>query len=857
MFERFTDRARRVVVLAQEEARMLNHNYIGTEHILLGLIHEGEGVAAKALESLGISLDAVREQVQEIIGQGQQAPSGHIPFTPRAKKVLELSLREALQLGHNYIGTEHILLGLIREGEGVAAQVLVKLGADLNRVRQQVIQLLSGYQGKEPTTTGGPQEGTPSGSLVLDQFGRNLTQAAREGKLDPVIGRAKEIERVMQVLSRRTKNNPILIGEPGVGKTAVVEGLAQDIVKGEVPETLKDKQIYTLDLGALVAGSRYRGDFEERLKKVLKEIRTRGDIILFIDEIHTLVGAGAAEGAIDAASILKPMLARGELQTIGATTLDEYRKHLEKDAALERRFQPIQVPEPTVAHTIEILKGLRDRYEAHHRVTITDEALVSAATLADRYVSDRFLPDKAIDLIDEAGSRLRIRRMTAPPDLREFDDKIADVRRRKEGAIDSQDFELAASLRDEEKKLILAKGEREKQWKAGDMDVVAEVDEELIAEVLAVATGIPIVKLSEEESTRLLKMEDELHKRVIGQEEAVRALSRAIRRTRAGLKDPKRPGGSFIFAGPSGVGKTWLSKTLAEFLFGDEDALIQLDMSEFSEKHTVSRLFGSPPGYVGYEEGGQLTEKVRRKPFSVVLFDEVEKAHPDIFNSLLQILEEGRLTDSQGRVVDFKNTVIIMTTNLGTRDISKGVNLGFQQGGDAGSYDRMKAKVSEELKQHFKPEFLNRVDEIIVFPPLTQDQIITMVDNMIAGVELRLKDRDMSLELTEAAKGLLAERGFDPVLGARPLRRTIQREIEDVLAEKMLFGEVGPGQIVLVDVEGEGPSAAFTFHGQKVGVLPDVPPFETAGVELGDGSPLEGPDDSEGPVDVPRSPDVD
>ncbi|MFS3127218.1 ATP-dependent Clp protease ATP-binding subunit [Nocardioides sp. Bht2] len=848
MFERFTDRARRVVVLAQEEARMLSHNYIGTEHILLGLIHEGEGVAAKALESLDISLEAVRAQVEEIIGQGQQAPSGHIPFTPRAKKVLELSLREALQLGHSYIGTEHILLGLIREGEGVAAQVLQKLGADLNRVRQQVIQLLSGFQGKEAASSGAPtQSDAPSSSLVLDQFGRNLTQDAREGKLDPVIGREQEIERVMQILSRRTKNNPVLIGEPGVGKTTIVEGLAQDIVRGNVPETLKDKHVYTLDLGALVAGSRYRGDFEERLKKVLKEIRTRGDIILFIDEIHTLVGAGAAEGAIDAASILKPMLARGELQTIGATTLDEYRKHLEKDAALERRFQPIQVAEPSIAHTIEMLKGLRDRYEAHHRVTITDEALVSAATLADRYISDRFLPDKAIDLIDEAGSRLRIRRMTAPPDLREFDEKIAEVRQRKEAAIDGQDFEAAASLRDEEKQLILAKAEREKQWRAGDMDVVAEVDEELIAEVLAVATGIPIVKLSEEESTRLLKMEDELHKRVIGQEEAVKALSRAIRRTRAGLKDPKRPGGSFIFAGPSGVGKTWLSKTLAEFLFGDEDALIQLDMSEFSEKHTVSRLFGSPPGYVGYEEGGQLTEKVRRKPFSVVLFDEVEKAHPDIFNSLLQILEEGRLTDSQGRVVDFKNTVIIMTTNLGSRDIAKGVSLGFGNASDAQTtYDRMKTKVQEELKQHFRPEFLNRVDEVVVFPPLSQEQIVAMVDNMIASVEKRMKDRDMSLELTQAAKDLLAKRGFDPVLGARPLRRTVQREIEDVLAEKMLYGEVGPGQIVLVDVEGEGPTATFTFVGQKVGTLPDSPPLEAALSEgAADGEP--------GPVDVPKA----
>ncbi len=830
MFERFTDRARRVVVLAQEEARMLNHNYIGTEHILLGLIHEGEGVAAKALESLGISLEAVRSQVEEIIGQGQQAPSGHIPFTPRAKKVLELSLREALQLGHNYIGTEHILLGLIREGEGVAAQVLVKLGADLNRVRQQVIQLLSGYQGKETAAAGGPAEGAPSTSLVLDQFGRNLTQAAREGKLDPVIGREKEIERVMQVLSRRTKNNPVLIGEPGVGKTAVVEGLSQAIVKGEVPETLKDKQLYTLDLGALVAGSRYRGDFEERLKKVLKEIRTRGDIILFIDELHTLVGAGAAEGAIDAASILKPMLARGELQTIGATTLDEYRKHLEKDAALERRFQPIQVAEPTLAHTIEILKGLRDRYEAHHRVSITDAALVAAATLADRYVSDRFLPDKAIDLIDEAGSRMRIRRMTAPPDLREFDERIAGVRRDKESAIDAQDFEKAASLRDREKTLLQEKAQREKEWKAGDMDVVAEVDEELIAEVLATATGIPVFKLTEEESQRLLRMEDELHKRVIGQDQAIKALSQAIRRTRAGLKDPKRPGGSFIFAGPSGVGKTELSKTLAAFLFGDEDALIQLDMSEFSEKHTVSRLFGSPPGYVGYEEGGQLTEKVRRKPFSVVLFDEVEKAHPDIFNSLLQILEDGRLTDSQGRVVDFKNTVIIMTTNLGTRDISRGFNLGFASAEDTHSgYERMKNKVQDELKQHFRPEFLNRIDDIVVFHQLTPAQIVTIVDLMLAMLDERLHDKDMGIELTSAAKELLATKGYDPVLGARPLRRTIQREIEDVLSEKILFGEVRPGQIVLVDVTGEGDETTFTFAGEAKAALPDAPPVETAG----------------------------
>ncbi|CAN7260360.1 ATP-dependent Clp protease ATP-binding subunit [Knoellia sp. LjRoot47] len=828
MFERFTDRARRVVVLAQEEARLLNHNYIGTEHILLGLIHEGEGVASKALESLGISLDAVREQVQEIIGQGQQAPTGHIPFTPRAKKVLELSLREALQLGHNYIGTEHILLGLIREGEGVAAQVLVKLGADLGRVRQQVIQLISGYQGgKEGAAAGvgqgGPAEGTPAGSLVLDQFGRNLTVAAREGKLDPVIGREKEIERVMQVLSRRTKNNPVLIGEPGVGKTAVVEGLAQDIVRGEVPETLKDKQLYTLDLGALVAGSRYRGDFEERLKKVLKEIRTRGDIVLFIDEIHTLVGAGAAEGAIDAASILKPMLARGELQVIGATTLDEYRKHIEKDAALERRFQPIQVAEPTLAHAIEILKGLRDRYEAHHRVSITDGALVAAANMADRYVNDRFLPDKAIDLIDEAGARLRIRRMTAPPDLREFDEKIQAVVREKESAIDGQDFEKAARLRDDEKNLRAEKTQRENEWKSGDLDVVAEVDEELIAEVLAASTGIPVFKLTEEESSRLLHMEDELHKRVVGMDDAIKALSQAIRRTRAGLKDPRRPGGSFIFAGPTGVGKTELAKTLAEFLFGDEDSLIQLDMSEYSEKHTVSRLFGSPPGYVGYEEGGQLTEKVRRKPFSVVLFDEVEKAHPEIFNSLLQVLEDGRLTDSQGRMVDFKNTVIIMTTNLGTRDITKGA-LGFTAGPDTrSSYERMKNKVTDELKQHFRPEFLNRVDDTIVFPQLTQDEIIQIVDLEIAKLDKRLKDKDMGMELTPAAKMLLAKRGYDPVLGARPLRRTIQREIEDVLSEKILFGELKAGEIVAVDATGEGKDDTFTFEGTAHAHAIEVP----------------------------------
>ncbi len=818
MFERFTDRARRVVVLAQEEARLLNHNYIGTEHILLGLIHEGEGVAAKALESLGISLEAVRAQVEEIIGQGGSSPSGHIPFTPRAKKVLELSLREALQLGHNYIGTEHILLGLIREGEGVAAQVLQKLGADLSRVRQQVIQLLSGYQGSKEAgagtaTTGGgaaqSSESGPSGSLVLDQFGRNLTQLAREKKLDPVIGREKEIERVMQVLSRRTKNNPVLIGEPGVGKTAIVEGLSQKIVSGDVPDTLKGKQLYTLDLGALVAGSRYRGDFEERLKKVLKEIRTRGEIVLFIDELHTLVGAGAAEGAIDAASILKPMLARGELQTIGATTLDEYRKHLEKDAALERRFQPIKVEEPSVAHTIEILKGLRDRYEAHHRVTITDQALVAAANLADRYISDRHLPDKAIDLIDEAGSRLRIRRMQTPPDYRELEEEISKVRVEKEQAIEGQQFEKAAKLRDKEKELLTQKSAKETEWKAEGVDLFDEVDEESIAEVLAMWTGIPVFKLTEEETAKLLRMEDELHHRVIGQEGAIRSVSQAIRRTRAGLKDPKRPSGSFIFLGPSGVGKTELAKTLAEFLFGDEQSLIQLDMSEYMEKHTVSRLVGSPPGYVGYDEGGQLTEAVRRKPFSVVLFDEIEKAHPDVFNTLLQILEDGRLTDAQGRTVDFKNTVIIMTSNLGTADLRKAV-VGFRKVDEAVTYERMKEKVNEELKRHFRPEFLNRIDEVIVFHELAKDEVIQIVDLMLKRVTSQLESQGLGLELTTESKLHLADKGYDPTLGARPLRRAIQRLLEDPLSERILWKEFRAGDTVMVDtVDG-----ALTFRGE-------------------------------------------
>ena len=822
MFERFTDRARRVVVLAQDEARGLKHNYIGTEHLLLGLISEGEGVAAKALETMGIKGEAVRASVIEIIGEGEKPVEGHIPFTPRAKRVFELSLREALQLGHNYIGTEHLLLGLLKEGEGVAAQVLTKQGADLAQVRQTVIQMLSGYQrgddeGRESVGAGVGGSGGPerSNSAILEQFGRNLTQAARENKLDPVIGRRVEMERVMQVLSRRTKNNPVLIGEPGVGKTAVVEGLAQAIVHGDVPETIKDKQIYSLDMGSLVAGSRYRGDFEERLKKVLKEIRTRGDIILFIDEIHTLVGAGAAEGSIDAAQMLKPMLARGELQTIGATTNDEYRKYIEKDAALERRFQPVKVEEPSVEETVEILKGLRDRYEAHHRVIITDAAIQAAAELADRYISDRFLPDKAIDLVDEAGARLRIRRMTAPPELRELDEKIAEVRRNKEAAIDDQDFEKAASLRDQESKLSEERKAKEEAWKGGESDEIAEVGDQEIAEVLAMSTGIPVVRLTQTETAKLLKMEDELHKRVIGQDEAVKALAQSIRRTRSGLKDPNRPGGSFIFAGPTGVGKTELAKALAEFLFGDEDALIQLDMSEFFEKHTASRLFGAPPGYVGYDEGGQLTEKVRRKPFSVVLFDEVEKAHPDIFNSLLQILEEGRLTDSQGRKVDFKNTVIIMTTNLGTRDINKGVLTGFQTADHSThDYGRMKSKVAEELKQHFRPEFLNRVDDTIVFPPLTKPEIARIVDLMIAKLAKRMEAQDMRLQLTDEARELLADVGFDPVLGARPLRRAIQREIEDALSERILFGELQPGQVVTVGVTGEGKERTFTFNGE-------------------------------------------
>ncbi|MBU2668286.1 ATP-dependent Clp protease ATP-binding subunit [Actinoplanes bogorensis] len=756
MFERFTDRARRVVVLAQEEARTLNHDYIGTEHLLLGLIREGDGIAGQVLHNLGVTLESVRAHLES----GDIAPGGHIPFTPAAKKVLELALRESLALGHHYIGTEHILLALVREGEKTL---------DPSRVRSEVLALLQS-----------PEEPVTRPSELLDQYGVNLTQRARDGKLDPVIGRDREIERVMVVLCCRTKNNPVLLGDPGVGKTAIVDGVCHQIVRGTAPDALTGKQIYTLDLSLLVAGSRYRGDFEERLKKVVKECRTRGDIILFVDEIHTLVGAGAAEGAIDAASILKPMLARGELQTIGATTTAEYRKYFEKDAALARRFQPVRIDEPTYAQAIDILKGLRDRYEAHHRVTFTDAALTAAVTLADRYIADRFLPDKAIDLIDEAGAKARIEQLTAP----ERNVALTRLRREKEAAIDAQDFERAARIRDDEKRAV---AERR-----------VEVGSEQIAEVLAQSTGIPVYQLTEEETARLLRMEDELHRRVIGQGEAVRAVAKAIRRTRAGLKDPRRPSGSFIFAGPSGVGKTSLARALAEFLFGSEDALIQLDMSEFHDHSTVSRLVGAPPGYVGHDEGGQLTEKVRRKPFSVVLFDEIEKAHPDVFGALLQILEDGRLTDGRGRIVDFKNTVIILTTNLGTRSFS-GVPLGFNS--SEGIPGR---QVREALKQHFRPEFLNRIDDTIVFPPLDITQVVEIVDVMMARIETQLRNKDIDIELTDAAREYLARKGFDPAMGARPLRRVIQREIEDALAEKILFHEVRPGQRIVIDRGDDG-----------------------------------------------------
>ena len=806
MFERFTDRARRVVVLAQEEARMLSHNYIGTEHILLGLIHEGEGVAAKSLESLGIQLEAVRGQVEDIIGQGSQAPAGHIPFTPRAKKVLELSLREALQLGHNYIGTEHILLGLVRENEGVAARILLDFDADSEKIRNEVIRMLSGPGGRRQGgsqgagAAGAQGEGKKS-SKLLDQFGRNLTKLAAESKLDPVVGRETEIERIMQILSRRTKNNPVLIGEPGVGKTAVVEGLAQRITNSDVPELLKGKQIYTLDLAALVAGSKYRGEFEERLKKVMKEITQRGDIILFIDELHNLVGAGAAEGAIDAASILKPALARGELQTIGATTLDEYRKYLERDSALERRFQQIRVDEPSTEETVQILKGLRDRYEQHHKVNITDEALAAAGELADRYISDRFLPDKAIDLIDEAASRMRIKSMTAPPVYRELEEEIETTRRDKETAIESQEFEAAANLRDKERRLTNKKRELEEQWESGESGERPDIGEEEIADIVSMWTGIPVFKLTEAETAKLMRMEDELHKRVIGQHQAIEVVSKAIRRARAGLKDPKRPTGSFIFLGPSGVGKTELARTLAEFLFGDEDAMVRVDMSEYMEKHAVSRLVGSPPGYIGYDEGGQLTEAVRRKPYSVLLLDEIEKAHPDVFNILLQILEDGRLTDAQGRTVDFRHAIVIMTSNIGASEIAKNTPLGFSFSDDETgmSYEDMKNRVTGELKKVFRPEFLNRIDDVIVFHKLSKAEIKTIVELLLRRIRESLAERELQLDLTDDAKDLLVDKGWDPAMGARPLRRAIQRYIEDPLADYVLRQELPTGSTVLVD----------------------------------------------------------
>jgi ATP-dependent Clp protease ATP-binding subunit ClpC len=811
MFERFTERARQVVVLAQEEARTLKHNYIGTEHILLGLLREEEGLAARVLESLDITVERVRAQVVRIVGSGEEVTSGQIPFTPRAKKVLELALREALSLGHNYIGTEHILLGLVRENEGVAARILLDFDADSEKIRNEVIRMLSGPggrrqgQGSGSGSGSGPGEGKKS-SKLLDQFGRNLTKLASDGKLDPVVGRETEIERIMQILSRRTKNNPVLIGEPGVGKTAVVEGLAQRIINSDVPELLKNKQIYTLDLAALVAGSKYRGEFEERLKKVMKEITQRGDIILFIDELHNLVGAGAAEGAIDAASILKPALARGELQTIGATTLDEYRKYLERDSALERRFQQIRVEEPTIEQTVEILKGLRDRYEQHHKVQITDEALQAAADLAYRYISDRFLPDKAIDLIDEGASRMRMKSLTSPPANREFEEEIEATRREKETAIENQEFEKAAALRDQERKLAGKKRELEEEWESGESVERPSIGEEEIADIVSMWTGIPVFKLTEAETQKLMRMEEELHKRVIGQHPAIEVISKAIRRSRAGLKDPKRPTGSFIFLGPSGVGKTELARTLAEFLFGDDEAMIRIDMSEYMEKHAVSRLVGSPPGYIGYDEGGQLTEAVRRKPYSVLLLDEIEKAHPDVFNILLQILEDGRLTDAQGRTVDFRHAIVIMTSNIGAAEIARNTPLGFAVSDDETgiTYDDMKNRIMGELKKVFRPEFLNRIDDVIVFHKLQKEEIRQIVELLLVRIRESMAERELQLELTDPAKDLLVEKGWDPAMGARPLRRAIQRYIEDPLADFVLREQLMPGATVVVNPAPEG-----------------------------------------------------
>jgi ATP-dependent Clp protease ATP-binding subunit ClpC len=796
MFGRFTERAQKVLALAQEEAIRLGHNNVGTEHILLGLIREGEGIAAKALQVLGLGPEKIQKEVETLIGRGQEAVQT-IHYTPRAKKVIELSMDEARKLGHSYVGTEHILLGLIREGEGVAARVLNNLGVSLNKARQQVLQLLGSNESSSSHRGSSASANTPT----LDSLARDLTAIARDGSLDPVIGRAKEIQRVIEVLSRRTKNNPVLIGEPGVGKTAIAEGLAQQIINNEVPETLRDKRVMTLDMGTVVAGTKYRGEFEDRLKKVMDEIRQAGNIILFIDELHTLIGAGGAEGAIDASNILKPALARGELQCIGATTLDEYRKYIEKDAALERRFQPITVNEPTKDESIQILQGLRDRYEAHHRVTITDEAIEASVSLSDRYISDRFLPDKAIDLIDEAASKVRLRSYTAPPNLKELEQKLEEVRKEKDAAVQSQEFEKAASLRDSEQRLREELEKTKDVWKEKQGKENTEVTPEDIAQVVSSWTGVPVSKLAEEETERLLKMEEILHDRVIGQSEAVTAISKAIRRARAGLKDPKRPIGSFIFLGPTGVGKTELARAVAETLFGDEDAIIRIDMSEYMEKHTTSRLVGSPPGYVGHEEGGQLTEKVRRKPYSVILLDEIEKAHPEVFNILLQVLEDGRLTDSKGRTVDFRNTVVIMTSNVGASTLKRNRSLGFAVHTEGQKYNDMKTKVMDELKRAFRPEFLNRIDEIIVFHSLEKEHLLRIVSLMADSLKKRLSDQGIEIELSQAALEKITEEGYDPDYGARPLRRALQRKIEDRLSEELLKGNINKGQTVKIDVE--------------------------------------------------------
>jgi ATP-dependent Clp protease ATP-binding subunit ClpC len=804
MFERFTEKAIKVIMLAQEEARRLGHNFVGTEQILLGLIGEGTGVAAKVLKSMGVNLKDARIEVEKIIGRGSGFVAVEIPFTPRAKRVLELSLEEARQLGHNYIGTEHLLLGLIREGEGVAARVLENLGVDLAKVRTQVIRML-GETAEVSVGGGSGRTKTPT----LDEFGSNLTQLAAEGKLDPVVGREKEIERVIQILGRRTKNNPVLIGEPGVGKTAIAEGLAQRIANKDVPDILEDKRVVTLDIGLLVAGTKYRGEFEERLKKIMDEIRSAGNVILVIDEVHTLIGAGAAEGAIDAANILKPALARGELQCIGATTLDEYRKHIERDAALERRFQPVMVGEPSVEETIEILFGLRERYEQHHKLKISDEALVAAAQLSDRYISDRYLPDKAIDLIDEAGSRVRLINSQLPPAAKELDKELRQVLKEKDEAVRAQDFDRAGALRDREieiKQQIRAITQAKKS-EANQSDVTPVVTEEDIAYIVSSWTGIHVNKLTESESAMLMQMEDTLHGRVIGQDEAVKAISRAIRRARVGLKNPNRPIASFIFSGPTGVGKTELTKALAAYFFGSEEAMIRLDMSEYMERHTVSKLIGSPPGYVGYNEGGQLTEAVRRRPYTVVLFDEIEKAHPDVFNLLLQILEDGRLTDSKGRTIDFKNTLLVMTSNIGSKVIEKGgggLGFEFSENQEDSHYNRIRSLVNEELKNYFRPEFLNRIDEIIVFRQLSIDEVKQIADLMLAEVFKRMAEKGITLTVTERFKELLVREGYNPSYGARPLRRAIMRLLEDSLAEEILTGKVREGAKVVVDVDDQG-----------------------------------------------------